>query len=67
MTILMTMFTWHYGAAKKRAFELQNKVSLDRLLSITPSLGLVRVPGIGLVYSNTTNGVPPMFAHFVTN
>ncbi|XP_064934347.1 probable potassium transporter 13 [Musa acuminata AAA Group] len=67
MTILMTMFTWHYGTAKKRAFELQNKVSLDRLLSITPSLGLVRVPGIGLVYSNATNGVPPMFAHFVTN
>nr|XP_018685916.1 PREDICTED: probable potassium transporter 13 isoform X3 [Musa acuminata subsp. malaccensis] len=67
MAILMTMFTWHYGTAKKRAFELQNKVSLDRLLSITPSLGLVRVPGIGLVYSNATNGVPPMFAHFVTN
>ncbi|THU68672.1 hypothetical protein C4D60_Mb08t06320 [Musa balbisiana] len=67
MTILMIMFTWHYGTAKKRAFELQNKVSLDRLLSITPSLGLVRVPGIGLVYSNATSGVPPMFAHFVTN
>nr|XP_018685917.1 PREDICTED: probable potassium transporter 13 isoform X4 [Musa acuminata subsp. malaccensis] len=25
MAILMTMFTWHYGTAKKRAFELQNK------------------------------------------
>ncbi|KAJ8493307.1 hypothetical protein OPV22_015028 [Ensete ventricosum] len=67
LIILMVMFTWHYGTVKKREFELQNKVSLDRLLSISPSLGLVRVPGVCLVYSNVTNGVPPMFAHFVTN
>ncbi|CAL9114710.1 unnamed protein product [Musa textilis] len=67
LIILMVMFTWHYGTVKKREFEQQNKVSLDRLLSVSPSLGLVRVPGVCLVYSNVTNGVPPMFAHFVTN
>ncbi|WOL03374.1 hypothetical protein Cni_G12094 [Canna indica] len=67
LVILMSMFTWHYGTAKKREFELQNKVSLDRLLSISNSLGLVRVPGVGLVYSNVMNGVPAMFAHFITN
>ncbi|KAG6524795.1 probable potassium transporter 13 isoform X1 [Zingiber officinale] len=67
LTILTAMFTWHYGTVKKREFELQNKVSLDRILSSSPSLGLVRVPGVGLVYSNIINGVPPLFAHFVTN
>ncbi|KAG1365098.1 potassium transporter 7 [Cocos nucifera] len=67
LIILLVMSTWHYGTAMKQAFELQNKVCLDRLLSISPSLGLVRVPGVGLVYSNIVTGVPPMFAHFVTN
>ncbi|KAL0368734.1 UNVERIFIED_CONTAM: Potassium transporter 4 [Sesamum calycinum] len=32
-----------------------------------PSLGIVRVPGIGLIYSELATGVPPIFSHFVTN
>ncbi|XP_072993089.1 probable potassium transporter 13 isoform X1 [Typha latifolia] len=64
---LLAMSTWHYGTAKKQAFELQNKVSLDQILSLSPSLGIVRVPGVGLVYSNMMTGVPPVFAHFVTH
>ncbi|XP_062012005.1 probable potassium transporter 13 [Rosa rugosa] len=67
VVILSLMSIWNYGTVKKDAFELQNKVSLDRLLSSGPSLGITRVPGICLVYSNVASGVPPMFAHFVTN
>lgn len=32
-----------------------------------PSLGIVRVPGIGLIYSELATGVPAIFSHFVTN
>nr|CAB3468713.1 unnamed protein product [Digitaria exilis] len=64
---LMAMSTWHYGTKKKEEYELQNKVCLDRFLSLSSGIGLVRVPGVGFVYSSTINGVPPMFAHFVTN
>ncbi|KAJ4757852.1 Potassium transporter [Rhynchospora pubera] len=64
---LLSMSSWHYGTFKKQHFEVQNKISLDRLLDLGPTLGLVRVPGIGLVFSNLNNGVSPMFAHFVTN
>ncbi|XP_020109061.1 probable potassium transporter 13 [Ananas comosus] len=64
---LLTMSIWHYGTTRKQAFEIENKVCLERFLSLTPNLGLVRVPGIGLVYTKITTGVPPMFAHFVTN
>ncbi|KAL5977224.1 Potassium transporter [Asimina triloba] len=65
--ILFVMSIWHYGTSKKDAFESQNKVCIERLLSLGHSLGIVRVPGIGLIYSNVMNGVTPMFAHFVTN
>ncbi|KAK9937497.1 hypothetical protein M0R45_014280 [Rubus argutus] len=67
LVILSLMSIWNYGTVKKDAFELGNKVSLDRLLVSGPSLGIARVPGICLVYSKVASGLPPMFAHFVTN
>ena len=51
----------------KYNFDLHNKVSLKWLLGLGPSLGIVRVPGIGLIYSELATGVPAIFSHFVTN
>ncbi|WOG97135.1 hypothetical protein DCAR_0416474 [Daucus carota subsp. sativus] len=64
---LIVMFVWHYGTRRKYNFDLHNKVSLKWLLGLGPSLGIVRVPGIGLVYSELATGVPAIFSHFVTN
>lgn len=36
-------------------------------LGLGPSLGIVRVPGVGLIYSELATGVPAIFSHFVTN
>ncbi|XP_026388892.1 potassium transporter 2-like [Papaver somniferum] len=66
--ILMTvMFVWHYATIKKYEFDLQNKVSLEWLLALEPSLGIARVPGIGLVYSDLVSGIPANFSRFITN
>ncbi|XVE98986.1 hypothetical protein REPUB_Repub03eG0157000 [Reevesia pubescens] len=65
--ILSLMSIWHYGTSKKQSFELENKVSLDSFIAIGPGLGITRIPGIGLIYSNVASGVPPMFAHFVAS
>ncbi|XWS30590.1 hypothetical protein CRYUN_Cryun24cG0131800 [Craigia yunnanensis] len=64
---MMVMYIWQYGTCKKYNFDLHNKVSLKWLLGLGPSLGIVRVPGIGLVYSELATGVPAIFSHFVTN
>lgn len=61
------MFLWNYGTLKKYQFDIENKVSMNRILALGPSLGMVRVPGIGLVYTNLVTGVPAVFGHFVTN
>ncbi|XAR60751.1 hypothetical protein NMG60_11034239 [Bertholletia excelsa] len=61
------MYIWNYGTLKKYQFDVENKVSMNRILSLGPSLGMVRVPGIGLVYTNLVTGVPAVFGHFVTN
>ncbi|XP_022718099.1 probable potassium transporter 13 [Durio zibethinus] len=65
--ILSLMSIWHYGTSKKQSFELENKVSLDSFIAFGPGLGISRIPGIGLIYSNVASGVPPMFAHFVAS
>ncbi|KAM0041858.1 putative potassium transporter [Helianthus debilis subsp. tardiflorus] len=66
--ILVTiMFVWHYGTTKKYEFDLQNKVSLEWLLALGQSLGISRVPGIGLVFTDLTSGIPANFSRFVTN
>ncbi|XP_035540939.1 potassium transporter 1 isoform X2 [Juglans regia] len=64
---MAVMYVWHYGTMKKHQFDVENKVSMNRIVSLGPSLGMVRVPGIGLVYSNLVTGIPAVFGHFVTN
>lgn len=64
---LIVMHVWHYGTLKKYEFDLQNKVSINWLLSLGPSLGIVRVRGIGLVHTELVSGIPAIFSHFVTN
>lgn len=64
---MLIMYIWHYGTRKKYNYDLHNKVSLKWLLGLGPSLGIVRVPGIGLIYSELATGVPAIFSHFVTN
>ncbi|CAB4276787.1 unnamed protein product [Prunus armeniaca] len=61
------MYVWHYGTVKRFEIEMHSKVSMAWILGLGPSLGLVRVPGIGLVYTELASGVPRIFSHFITN
>ncbi|XVE67956.1 hypothetical protein DITRI_Ditri09bG0029500 [Diplodiscus trichospermus] len=61
------MYVWHYGTIKKYEFDVQNKVSINWLLALGPTLGIVRVRGIGLIHTELVSGIPAIFSHFVTN
>lgn len=67
LVFVAIMYVWHYGTRLKHTFDVQNKVSLRWIHALGPSLGIVRVPGIGLIYSELATGVPAVFSHFVTN
>ncbi|XP_071691006.1 potassium transporter 6-like [Rutidosis leptorrhynchoides] len=67
LIFMLVMYVWHYGTRKKYEFDVQNKVSVDWLLSLGPTLGIVRVRGIGLVHTELISGIPAIFSHFVTN
>lgn len=67
LIILLIMLAWHYGTMKKYEFDLHNKVPIEWLTTLGPSLGVARVPGIGFVYTDIMSGIPAFFSHFVTN
>ncbi|THU60377.1 hypothetical protein C4D60_Mb07t12040 [Musa balbisiana] len=64
---MIIMYVWHYGTLKKYKFDIQNKVSIDWLLSLGPNLGIVRVRAIGLIHTELVSGIPAIVSHFVTN
>jgi KUP system potassium uptake protein len=64
---LVIMYAWHYGTRKKYLYDLHNKVSMKWILTQGPSLGIIKVPGIGLIYTELATGVPSMFCQFLTN
>ncbi|XP_062192056.1 putative potassium transporter 12 isoform X2 [Phragmites australis] len=67
ITFFIIMYVWHFCTVKRYEFEMHSKVSVAWILGLGPSLGLVRVPGIGFVYTELASGVPHIFSHFITN
>lgn len=62
--LMMMMGIWHYVHVKKYKFELHNIVSSDYIRELAQKQTLRRIPGIGLLYSELVQGVPPIFSHF---
>ena len=67
LILLTFMYVWHYGTLKKYEYDVHNKVSINWLLGLGPSIGIVRVRGVGLIHTELVSGIPVIFSHFVTN
>ncbi|XP_022732787.1 potassium transporter 5-like [Durio zibethinus] len=66
--VLMTvMYVWNNVYRKKYNFELNHKISLERLKEITVNTNLCRVPGLAMFYSELVHGIPPIFEHYLEN
>ena len=64
---LLVMYIWNYGSVLKYQSEVRKKMSMDLMLELGSNLGTIRVPGIGLVYSELVHGVPAVFGQFLTS
>lgn len=64
---LVVMYSWHYGTLKKYEFDVENKIPINWLLTLSPNLGITRVRGIGLIHTELVSGIPAIFSHFITN
>lgn len=65
--LMAMMGIWHYVHRRRYMFELRNKVSSDYIQGLATNPNISRVPGIGLLYSELVQGIPPIFPHFIAN
>ncbi|XP_010557853.1 PREDICTED: potassium transporter 11-like [Tarenaya hassleriana] len=65
--LFVIMWVWRYGTLKRYEFERHSEISMGWILGLGPSLGLTRVPGIGLLYTELSSGIPHIFTHLITN
>ena len=63
--LTMVMGIWHYVHKERYMFELKNKISNAYLNEVANNPDVRRVPGIGLMYSELVQGIPPIFSHLI--
>ncbi|KAI3467834.1 hypothetical protein Pfo_024497 [Paulownia fortunei] len=67
LVLMLMMAVWHYAQKQRYMFELKNKVPNDYVLNLAKNRDINRIPGIGLLYSELVQGIPPIFPHFISN
>lgn len=65
--LLLIMYVWHYVSVKKYEFEVLHKISPEEVMRKGRELKVARVHGIGLLYTQLVQGVPPIYSHFMEN
>ncbi|KAL0364420.1 UNVERIFIED_CONTAM: Potassium transporter 5 [Sesamum angustifolium] len=67
LALMIMMGVWHYAHQQRYVFELKNKVSTAYVSDLVKNRDVNRLPGIGLLYSELVQGIPPIFPHFISN
>lgn len=65
--VMIIMGIWHYVHKQRFVYELNNKISSDYVSYLVANPDVNRVPGMGLLYSELVQGIPPIFSHFIAN
>lgn len=66
--VLMTiMYIWNNVYRRKYYFELEHKISPERVKEIAAETNFCRIPGLAMFYSELVQGIPPIFKHYVEN
>jgi KUP system potassium uptake protein len=66
--ILMTiMYVWNDVYRRKYYYELDHKISPDKLKEVITGTNFCQMPGLAIFYSELVQGIPPIFKHYVEN
>ncbi|XP_020147103.1 potassium transporter 19-like [Aegilops tauschii subsp. strangulata] len=61
LVLMALMATWHYVYVKRYWYELDRVVPAAELTALLACRNVRRVPGVGLLYSELVQGIPPVF------
>ncbi|CAI9781117.1 unnamed protein product [Fraxinus pennsylvanica] len=65
--LMSVMYIWNYVHRRKYDFELDHKISPDKVKEIMTENNSYRLPGLAIFYSELVHGIPPIFKHYVAN
>ncbi|XP_047308285.1 potassium transporter 5-like [Impatiens glandulifera] len=66
--VMMTvMYVWNHVYRSKYYYELENKISPEKVKEMTVDSNCVPLPGLAIFYSELVQGVPPIFKHYIDN
>lgn len=66
--VLMTiMYVWNDVYRRKYYYELDHKISPEKLKQVISESNLCQIRGLAICYSELVHGIPPIFKHYVGN
>lgn len=65
--LMIIMYIWYDVHRRKYYYELEHKISPQKLKDMPSLTTLNRVPGLALFYSELVQGIPPIFKHYIAN
>ncbi|WJX79735.1 hypothetical protein P8452_62826 [Trifolium repens] len=65
--LMFIMFVWNNVYRRKYYYELNHKITPEKLKDITCDPSLCRLPGLAMFYSELVQGIPPIFKHYIEN
>ncbi|KAF0891498.1 hypothetical protein E2562_009907 [Oryza meyeriana var. granulata] len=65
LVLMALMATWHYVHVRRYWYELDRVVPAAETTALLARRDVRRVPGVGLLYSELVQGIPPVFPRLV--
>uniref|UniRef100_A0A3Q7I5N9 Potassium transporter n=1 Tax=Solanum lycopersicum TaxID=4081 RepID=A0A3Q7I5N9_SOLLC len=65
--LMFIMYVWNYVYRKKYHYELEHKISPEKVKETLDATSSHRLPGLAIFYSELVHGIPPIFKHYVEN
>ncbi|XP_015891891.1 potassium transporter 5 [Ziziphus jujuba] len=67
LALMTIMFVWNDVYRRKYYYELEHKISPEKVKEIANDSRFCTVPGLAMFYSELVQGIPPIFKHYVSN
>ncbi|GMN32514.1 hypothetical protein TIFTF001_041749 [Ficus carica] len=65
--LMAVMFVWNDVYRRKYYYELDHKISSEKVKEIINDTNFCRLPGLAMFYSELVQGIPPIFKHYAAN
>ena len=65
LVLMALMMAWHYVHVNKYWYELDHIVPADEVTALLKKHDVRRIPGVGLLYSDLVQDIPPVFPRLV--